>query len=123
MPPVGQLGHRALQEPAYGRDRGREMHAELLVMHVVHDAEDGNVARHGPGREEGNAVLAVENRVEGPAVPQQPAEDQRIDGKPGPQPDDLDAIPVLGCRLAFGPRGQVRHPAPRRSRPWAICHA
>jgi hypothetical protein len=110
--PVGPPRGRPFQRPAHPRDPARKVHGKLREMHMMHDAKH----RYPPGqharREERDPVLAVQHRVEGPAVRQQPAEHQRVHGEAAAQPDDLNPVAAVAAALPGRAGGQEADPGP-----------
>src|SRR6266516_7634386 len=104
--PVGQPRDRPFHHAARPRQPGREMHAELGGVHVVHHAQHGHPPGQGAGGEERDPVLAVHHRVERPAVREQPGEHQRVHGEAPAQPGDRDSVPAVPAGLAARPGRQ-----------------
>ena len=110
VPPVGQPGGRSFQQPARPRHPAREVHAELVGVHVVDHAEHRHPAGQHARGEERDPVLAVEHGVKGPAVGQQPAEHARVHGEAAAHPGHRDPVVAAAPRLPGRPRGQEDHP-------------
>src|SRR5690606_26240671 len=78
---------------------------ELQVVDVVHDADDAGAAGQDDSGEEGDAVHAVEGRVEPASPHQEPQHHPEVDGPGAAHPPDGDAVAGLGAGLTAFPAG------------------
>ena len=105
---IDEPGHRALEHPAHGGHRRREVKCELLLVHVMDHAHGCHVLAREQRREERDAVLEVDDRVE--VAPPLPHERCGTDvDVEGPSAADVAHAPVqLHDRCVQVPRGEQR---------------
>ena len=114
----------ALEEPADGRPGRGEPRRELVLVDVVDHLHRRDRVAGEDRREERDAVLAVDDRVElrAQAAAQQAQRGPRVDRHRGAGAADHDAVDLVVGALARVASGQPRHvdarldPALRRSR-------
>ena len=112
--PVHAPRHRSFEPAAEAGHHRREVGAELLLVDVVDQQQDGGLGPDGEGREEGDAILRVDDGFDAAAVGEQPGQCGGVDAVAPAATDDAIPVALLG-RMAGHRRGEQHDLAPDRS--------
>ena len=105
--PIDPSGPRPLEPAAEHGGKGREVLAELTLVHVMHEQNDGRGRPQDQRREEWDPVLRVDDPRDSPSVPGQPQQRAHVHREAAPRPHHLVSIAPLATGATGDPGRQV----------------